>query len=130
MAWTEKEVETLLALNENGMSAAEIAKHVGRSRSAVIGKLHRMADAGDPRLKNVALGTPPGQPRPITLRRRALTDKEEDAVDLILLHGREPVSTAKVSFTELARDLGMTPAEVSARYRSIIADLAESEAGS
>ena len=47
MAWTEERVETLKKLWSEGLSASQIAKHLGGvTRNAVIGKVHRLGLSG------------------------------------------------------------------------------------
>lgn len=47
MAWTEERVETLKKLWADGLSASQIAKHLGGvTRNAVIGKVHRLGLSG------------------------------------------------------------------------------------
>lgn len=47
MAWTEERVETLKKLWGDGLSASQIAKHLGGvTRNAVIGKVHRLGLSG------------------------------------------------------------------------------------
>jgi len=47
MAWTDERVETLKKLWGDGLSASQIAKHLGGvTRNAVIGKVHRLGLSG------------------------------------------------------------------------------------
>ena len=47
MGWTEERVETLKKLWLDGLSASQIAKHLGGvTRNAVIGKVHRLGLSG------------------------------------------------------------------------------------
>jgi len=47
MAWTDERVETLKKLWADGLSASQIAKHLGGvTRNAVIGKVHRLGLSG------------------------------------------------------------------------------------
>ena len=40
--WSEKETSLLIEAWHDGFTAAEIAKHLNRTRSAVLGKLYRL----------------------------------------------------------------------------------------
>lgn len=62
--WSQKEVQQLLTLYEVGFSASRIAAAMGtgRSRNAVIGKLHRM---GKIRKPSLPLGEVRERPRPV-----------------------------------------------------------------
>lgn len=40
--WTHQQVQTMLTLHEAGLSCSQIGARVGKTRNAVIGKLHRM----------------------------------------------------------------------------------------
>src|SRR5438552_11693399 len=47
MGWTDERVETLKKLWLDGLSASQIAKHLGGvTRNAVIGKVHRLGLSG------------------------------------------------------------------------------------
>lgn len=61
--WTENEVQQLLTLYEAGLSCSKIAAHIGtgKTRNAVIGKLHRL---GLTNSKPTAIGEPKERPRP------------------------------------------------------------------
>lgn len=48
MEWDEIEVTTLVELWDLGQSSGEIARHMGKTRNAVIGKLHRLKRRGHP----------------------------------------------------------------------------------
>ena len=41
--WTDDDVAWLRGLKASGLSAAQIGRVMGRSRSAVLGKIHRLA---------------------------------------------------------------------------------------
>lgn len=60
-AWTPEEDATLLRLQLEGFSAAEIGRTVSKSRNAVIGRLHRLRAKG--------LGLPKQSPRRLTVPR-------------------------------------------------------------
>lgn len=76
MSWTDERVERLKKLYAEGVSASQIAKHLGGgvSRNAVIGKVHRLGLDGGvrqkpsaPRIRTTApMGRPPtsATPRP------------------------------------------------------------------
>lgn len=49
-SWTEEEVKDLIKMRENGVTAAEMARRLGRSEGAVSGKLWQLRDRG--RLSN------------------------------------------------------------------------------
>ncbi|MGY3359770.1 hypothetical protein ACVWZK_006433 [Bradyrhizobium sp. GM0.4] len=44
--WTEDEMSTLRQLWQKGLSASQIGARLGKSRNAVLGKLHRLGDSG------------------------------------------------------------------------------------
>jgi GcrA cell cycle regulator len=46
MEWTDERVETLKALWIGGNSATEVSRHLGVTRNAVIGKVHRLGLGG------------------------------------------------------------------------------------
>lgn len=50
-AWTPERVNKIIALHNEGRSAAQIGRAIGVSRNAVIGKLSRLRHAGHPDLK-------------------------------------------------------------------------------
>jgi len=60
-AWTPEEDATLLRLQLEGFSAAEIGRTFGKSRNAVIGRLHRLRAKG--------IGLPKQSPRRSTTAR-------------------------------------------------------------
>ena len=45
MIWTDTEVTRLLDMNKQGLSAGVIGQRLGKTRSAILGKLHRMGVA-------------------------------------------------------------------------------------
>lgn len=66
-AWTDARVETLVALWKEGLSAREVARRLGVSRNAVIGKIHRLGLSGGRRRAGAA--RPAGAVRPRGPRR-------------------------------------------------------------
>lgn len=77
LEWTDQQIETLKTLWREGLSAADIAMALGNgaTRSAVIGKAHRLKLTGrTPRVNPLAgkrKGTGnPGQPRTTGVRKR------------------------------------------------------------
>ena len=66
--WTAAVIETLTALQADGLSASQIAEQLGCSRNAVIGKLHRLGLNGSPERRAAT-----------AVNRRASTPKETDA---------------------------------------------------
>jgi GcrA cell cycle regulator len=64
MEWSSERIEQLRALWHDGLSASQIATHLGGiTRNAVIGKAHRLGLTGRPSpIKNRPAGTP--RPRP------------------------------------------------------------------
>ncbi|MGH7010724.1 MAG: GcrA family cell cycle regulator, partial [Caulobacteraceae bacterium] len=67
MGWTDERVETLKKLWLDGLSASQIAKHLGGvTRNAVIGKVHRLGLSGraTPSQPSRTLFKTPRPPRP------------------------------------------------------------------
>ena len=60
LPWTDERVELLKKLWSDGLSASQIAAHMGGvTRNAVIGKVHRLGLSG-----RAKTSTAPAQPRP------------------------------------------------------------------
>jgi GcrA cell cycle regulator len=57
--WTDAKVKMLAALAGDGWSSSQIAKKLGFTRNAIIGKVHRLGL----KLKNLVNGTVPHPPR-------------------------------------------------------------------
>jgi GcrA cell cycle regulator len=73
-AWTDDAVETLTRLWRQGdLSAAMIARRLGVTRNAVLGKIHRLGLSRPRRPRPVAIAPPPrpAKPRPVASARRA-----------------------------------------------------------
>ncbi len=64
-AWTAEEEKTLRTLWSEGGSGSEIGKIMGRTRNAIIGKVHRLKLAGRPSTvaRNLAAKKPKPKPR-------------------------------------------------------------------
>lgn len=45
--WTDEQTAEIVRLRKDGRSSGEIARLVGRSRSAIVGKLHRIGLIGE-----------------------------------------------------------------------------------
>jgi len=76
MAWTEDRVEVLTKLWAEGLSASQIAKHLGGvTRNAVIGKVHRLGLSGraKPSRPSTPRTTKPSAPRTRTVARKPAT---------------------------------------------------------
>lgn len=74
-AWTDDAVETLTRLWRQGdLSAAMIARRLGVTRNAVLGKIHRLGLSQPRRPQPAAIAPPPrpAKPRPVASARRAL----------------------------------------------------------
>lgn len=72
--WTDDAVETLVRLWRRGdLSAAIIARRLGVTRNAVLGKIHRLglSQPRRPRLPAIAPPPRPAKPRPVASARRA-----------------------------------------------------------
>ncbi len=72
--WTDDAVETLIRLWRQGdISAAMIARRLGVTRNAVLGKIHRLGLAQPRRPRPAAVAPPPrpAKPRPALSARRA-----------------------------------------------------------
>ncbi|WP_421935480.1 GcrA family cell cycle regulator [Phenylobacterium sp.] len=72
--WTDDAVETLTRLWRQGdLSAAMIARRLGVTRNAVLGKIHRLglSQPRRPRPPGVAKPPRPARPRPVASARRA-----------------------------------------------------------
>lgn len=73
-AWTDDAVETLTRLWRQGdLSAAMIARRLGVTRNAVLGKIHRLGLSQPRRPRPAAIAPPPrpAKPRPVASARRA-----------------------------------------------------------
>ena len=70
--WTAEVIETLAALQAEGLSASQIGARLGCSRNAVIGKLHRLGLNGSPERRAVTAGLS-------GVNRRARAPKDPDA---------------------------------------------------
>lgn len=68
-AWTTERVDKMISLHNEGRSAAQVAKVIGVSRNAVIGKLSRLRHAGHPGIKI----NPPGQRQKATIPKGRFT---------------------------------------------------------
>ncbi len=72
--WTDDAVETLVRLWRTGdLSAAMIARQLGVTRNAVLGKIHRLGLSQPRRPRPPAIAPPPrpAKPRPVASARRA-----------------------------------------------------------
>ena len=49
-SWSDDKIDRLCALRATNMSTGDIAHLIGETRNAVAGQLHRMQQAGDPRV--------------------------------------------------------------------------------
>jgi GcrA cell cycle regulator len=66
MEWNEERIDALARLWREGLSASQVARQLGGvSRSAVIGKVHRLGIAGReaPSRPHALVGRPPSRPR-------------------------------------------------------------------
>ena len=66
MEWSDERIEALTKLWREGLSASQVARQLGGiSRSAVIGKVHRLGIAGreTPSRPQALVGRPPGRSR-------------------------------------------------------------------
>lgn len=50
MAWSQEEEELAIRLWNTGLSAGELSVRLRKTRNACLGKMHRLANAGDPRV--------------------------------------------------------------------------------
>ena len=73
MDWTPPEIERLRALWDEGVFGTEIARRLGKTRNAVIGKAHRLKLASRP--SPIKPGGPSGKPRPTYAERKATTER-------------------------------------------------------
>jgi len=75
MEWTDERIALLTRLWQEGQSASQVARQLGSvSRSAVIGKIHRLGIAGRDRAASPRSlgGRPPKAPRPMSVTSRRL----------------------------------------------------------
>lgn len=75
MSWTEERVETMLKLREDGLTCSQVAKRLDVSRSAIIGKLHRLGISHDQMPKHNGGGMAKPTSRDARARKRVLTPK-------------------------------------------------------
>jgi GcrA cell cycle regulator len=54
--WSDEEIEALTRLYKDGLSAAQIAPKLGKTRNAIIGKIHRLFNPSERRPRPVAKG--------------------------------------------------------------------------
>ena len=94
MAWTEDRVETLKKLWGDGLSASQIAKHLGGvTRNAVIGKVHRLGLSG-----RAAPSRPARRPAP---QRPAAPRKAKPAAPVTAKAQAEPAPAAPSGVREI-----------------------------
>lgn len=133
-SWTDERVEKLITLWNGGSSASEIAlKLKGVSRNAVIGKLKRLREGGDKRVKRDLSMSGRGHnnnPRPAKVPpnpNRPKTRQAHDPYDaqsLFILQQAE----RDVPFAEIGPAVGMTAAEAEAHFNAIARETDASEA--
>ncbi len=106
MGWTEERVEVLRKLWLDGLSASQIAKHLGGglTRNAVIGKVHRLGLSGRaaPSQPNRAVMKTPRPPRPAV----AATPAPRRAEPVIRHESPTPVSYAEQAGSATVLTLG------------------------
>jgi hypothetical protein len=68
VTWSDARIDRLCALARAGRPVNAIAQELGVTRNAVMGRLHRLRAAGDPRAP--AAGENPATPRPAPAPRR------------------------------------------------------------
>jgi GcrA cell cycle regulator len=70
--WNDDTVAKLRQLWDEGHSTAEIGRHLGVSKNAVVGKAHRLdLPSREPPIKRTGLGTPPPRPRRLSVPKLA-----------------------------------------------------------
>ena len=126
--WTEERVERLIELWNKGESLSVLGKALGCSRSAATGKIKRLRDAGDERIKRELdaarahrLNSAKREPSQSYIK----VQKKREQFSLYILQRHE---CDGVRFRDIARELGTDTDKVRYEYRRIIAALESSEA--
>jgi len=73
-AWPEERLERLVGLWRDGLSTSEIGVQMGTTKNAIVGKAHRLIDAGilEPRASPIIRSSEPREPRPAPAPRATL----------------------------------------------------------
>ena len=139
MAWTEKDVETLTKLYNEGLSHAQIGAKMGRTREATLGKIHRLREKGDPRVTRLSTGASTAALEQTRPDRSVLDEADQilkdgtpaldpaDAHDLFILQQADGTYGEPQGFSAIAAALRTTEAEVMDRYSDIYDALTASE---
>lgn len=126
MAWMEEKIEKAIALYNEGNSCSKIAKAIGDvTRNAVIGKIGRLREKGDPRIKYIG-GHAPSRHRfgePQGSKKSPWTDTEDLDLMAIMEKSNEPWDTQ-----DLAEYFGATKQQVHDRWRLLKTELNQLEA--
>lgn len=108
MAWSQEQIDTLKKLRSEGLSPGRIGDRMGRTRNAVIGKLHRlgMCERARPAVKMAKLPRRPEPKKPFILRPLAKQAKPLPPLPL----PAQPVSdVARVAFMDLENHMCRWP---------------------
>lgn len=99
MEWSDERIEALTKLWREGLSASQVARQLGGiSRSAVIGKVHRLGIAGReaPSRPNALIGRPASRPRASAGGVRRLTAPRAPRLAIQPRVVFEPTATATI----------------------------------
>lgn len=97
MQWNAEVIQSLITLwNEEQISVTQIADRLGTTRNAVMGKIHRLRQAGHPVKQREVGKSPEGSPRPprrrspTTHKHSSLSAGEKSVVGVVLSHLNTP----------------------------------------
>ncbi|WP_260181119.1 GcrA family cell cycle regulator [Sphingomonas sp. BK580] len=106
--WTQDADAQLVALKARGLSAGAMSEQLGASRNAVLGRLHRLRAAGDPRVP-AAEPSPIGGKLPSASAPATLGDRLADLV-----------ADEDLSIEDAAARLGISKREALALWQTIV----------
>lgn len=119
MNWSDDVIARTIKLWNDGASAGEICQRLNiKSRSAVIGKIHRLRKNGDQRIVRAAEKN----------QKPEFSEEEEKERDQESLHILQRREWDAATYSTIGNELCTTGRTIAARYNRILKALAESEA--